>query len=99
MEACMSQRAVEKYYSVEEAMFLLGYTCSKTIIRKIKAGDFGSDVVDLGENQPDYRIPASGLNAFLDRRRLFSESDSSNTDMGISARTIGELRRKVSKQS
>lgn len=84
-------KAVEKYYSVAECALLLSF-CTKTVIEKLKAREFGDEVVNLGgERQPDYRIPASGLNAYLERRRVFSESASP----GIFARTVGELRRKV----
>lgn len=80
-------KAVEKFYSVQDAVVLL-VLCSKTVIQKIKNREFGDQVVNLGTAQrPDYRIPATGINAFLDRRRLFSEP-------GIAARTVGELRRK-----
>ena len=48
----------------------------------------GEDVVNLGSDlRPDYRIPASGINAWLSSRRVFSEP-------GIAARSTGELRRK-----
>lgn len=82
-------RAVEKYYSVSECALLL--SCSeKTVVRKLKAGDFGQSVVNLGSKErPDYRMPASGVNEYLDRRRVFTEREP-----GIAARTEGELRRK-----
>ena len=81
-------RAVEKFYSVREAELLLSL-CAKTVIHKLKNREFGEDVVNLGSpERADYRIPASGLNAFLARRRVFSEP-------GIVARTTGELRRKA----
>lgn len=80
-------RAVEKYYSIQEVALLVSLHES-TIITKMKARDFGDDVVNLGSDQrPDYRIPASGVNAWLAARRLFSEP-------GIAARSVGELRRK-----
>ena len=81
-------RAVEKFYSVHETALLLSL-CSKTVIEKLKARAFGEAVVNLGSDlRPDYRIPASGINAWLDSRRVFSE-------IGISARSTGELRRKA----
>ena len=81
-------RAVEKYYSPAEVSLLLSL-CTKTVIEKLKAGDFGEQVVNLGsELRPDYRIPASGMNAWLERRRVFTEP-------GIAARSAGELRRKA----
>jgi hypothetical protein len=46
-------------------------------------------VVNIGTTeQPDYRIPASAINAWLSARRVFPEP-------GIAARTVGELRRKA----
>lgn len=85
-------RAVEKFYSVEETALLLSL-CTKTVLRQLKARELGDEVVNLGsEERPDYRIPASGINAWLNRRRVFSE-------LGIAARTPGELRRKSLKQA
>lgn len=83
-------RVVEKYYSVAELCVLLS-VCAKTVLRKLKAREFGNDVANLGsQERPDYRIAASGVNAYLERRRVFSES----VDPGIAARSVGELRRK-----
>lgn len=82
-------RAVEMYYTVQAVGLLLGF-CPKTVIVKLKAGEFGSGVVDLGTvARPDYRLPASGVNGYLDARRVFSEVEP------IAARSIGELRRKA----
>lgn len=82
-------RAVEKYYSVEETSLLLGLH-EKTVLKRLKARDFGDQVANLGSDErPDYRIPASGLNGYLDSRRVFSEG------LGIAARSVGELRRKA----
>jgi hypothetical protein len=81
-------RCVEKFYSVPETALLLA-TCTKTVIRKLKAGELGTGVVNIGNpDHPDYRIPASSINAWLDSRRVFTEP-------GIAARSMGELRRKV----
>lgn len=77
------------YYSVQSTALLLGL-CDKTVIAKLKGGDLGGDVVNLGtELRPDYRIPASGINGYLRGRRLFSEIEP------IAARSVGELRRKA----
>lgn len=85
-------KAVEIYYTVQECAICVRLS-DRTVKDKAKAGEFGKDVVDLGTSlRPDYRIPGSGINAYLDARRLFSES----TDpAGIAARTEGELRRKA----
>lgn len=82
-------KAVEMYYTVQATALLLGF-CDKTVIQKLKAGDFGFGVVDQGSGErADYRIPASGINACLEQRRVFPEAKP------ISARTAGELRRKA----
>lgn len=81
--------AVEKYYAVNECALLM--SCSQDhVVRKLKAGDFGDGCVNIGsEQRPDYRIPASGLNSYLHARRVF------NSELGIKARSVGELRRKA----
>jgi len=84
-------RAVEMHYTIDEAALLLRLH-RKTVIERLLRGDYGREVNNQGtEQRPDYRIPASGLNADLARRRVFLES----TDLGIPARSPGELRRKV----
>jgi len=89
-------RAVEKFYSVPETALLLSL-CTKTVIEKLKARELGEEVVNLGtEQRPDYRIPASGINAWLNSRRVFSEA---LADPGIAARSVGELRRKSQLQA
>lgn len=82
-------KAVEMHYTVAQVSLLVGL-CTKSVLAKVKAREFGADVVNLGsELRPDYRLPASGVNAFLASRRVFSES------VGISARSTGEIRRKA----
>lgn len=78
---------VEMHYTVEEVSLLLRLH-RDTVVRRMKAGEFGQ-VANLGsEKQPDWRIPASGINAYIERRHLFHEP-------GIAARSVGELRRKA----
>ena len=80
--------AVEKFYSVTETALLLSLS-SGTVIEKLKARAFGDGVINLaGAARPEYRIPASGINAWAESCRVFP-------DVGVSARTLGELRRKV----
>lgn len=80
-------KAVEKFYTVAEVALLLS-VCTKSVLRKIRAREFGEAIVNLGgAERPDYRVPASGLNAYLEAHRVFSEP-------GIAARSVGELRRK-----
>jgi len=84
--------AVEKYYSVAETCLLLSVS-SDTVLRRIKAGDFGEGVINLSTpERPDYRLPASGINAWAAARRVFREP-------GIAARSVGELRRKSAMQA
>src|SRR6516162_1967993 len=57
---------VERHYKVKEIAFLL-HLPPKTVIQKMKAGDFG-DIYNLRtEEQPDWRIPVSGINGYLQR--------------------------------
>lgn len=80
---------MELYYTVQQTSLLLAL-CDKTVIQKLKAGDLGRDVVNLGSMvRPDYRIPASGINSYLDGHRVFSFLNP------VAARTEGELRRKA----
>ena len=82
--------AVEKYYSVQETALLLS-VCEATVLRRIKSGDFGAVINLSGPERPDYRLPASGINAWVAARRVFPEP-------GIAARSVGELRRKSALQ-
>lgn len=87
-------KAVEKYYSIAELALLVGLS-AKTITVKMRAREFGDGVVNLGSDKPggeDFRVPASGFNAWLERRRVFSEVAS---PPGIAARSVGELRRRA----
>lgn len=87
-------KAVEKYYSIAELALLVGLS-TKTITVKMRAKEFGDGVVNLGSVKPggeDFRVPASGFNAWLDSRRLFSQGA---PEPGIVARSKGELRRKA----
>jgi len=57
---------VERHYKVKEIAFLL-HLPPKTVIQKMKAGDFG-DIYNLRtEEQPDWRIPVSGIKSHLER--------------------------------
>jgi len=68
--------AVEKYYSVTETCLLLSVSAD-TVLRRIKAGDFGQGVINLSTpERPDYRIPASGINAWAAARSPSSRGDS-----------------------
>jgi hypothetical protein len=85
-------RAVEKFYSIAETAMLMSIS-DKTVRRRLESGEMGTDVVNLGSAAaPDYRIPASGINAWLAARRVFLEP-------GITARSVGELRRKSAMSS
>lgn len=59
-------RVVELYYTVGDLCTLLRYSDTWVKLR-IKAGEFGPDVLDING---EYRIPASGVNTFLELRRF-----------------------------
>jgi hypothetical protein len=85
-------KAVEKYYSVTETALLVS-CCTKTVRERIQLGELGA-VVNIGRpDKPDYRIPASGINTWLEARQVFGKPG--NGEPGIAARTAGELRRKA----
>ena len=85
-------RAVEKFYSIQETCLLLSIS-GDTVMRRMRAGELGTDVVNIGSDaRPDYRIPASGINAWLAARRVCLEP-------GITARSVGELRRKATAEA
>ena len=79
--------AVEKYYAPAEAALLLSFS-KDWVLDRVAAGDFPGSV-KIGD---DYRIPASAINRYLQERALFSRGD---VQIGIAARSIGELRRKA----
>lgn len=81
-------RAVEAFYRVQDVEVLLR-VCRNTVIRAIRSGQFAGVVNIGGPVQPDYRIPASSINAWLESRRVFSVLPEP-----VVARTPGELRRK-----
>lgn len=79
-------RVVELYYTVRDLCCLLRYS-DTWVKQRIKAGDFGDGVLDVSG---DYRVPASGVNAFLDRYKFTGA-----IPVGTAARTQGELLRKM----
>jgi len=90
----MKATIVEKYYSVPELASLLSCS-SKTVRRKIKAGAFGSGVVNIGSegSGANYRVPASGVHGFLGI--ALDSKEGLDLGLGIVARSVGELRRKA----
>ena len=90
----------QNYYTVAETAKKLS-CCSKTVLRRLHKGELGLDVVNVSNDwQPDYRIPESGITAFLQARRVFASSQPGlvsqpEPQVGIAARSIGELRRKA----
>lgn len=82
--------AVEMFYTINEVSLLLRLHES-TVRQRLHRREFGDAVVNLGsEERPDFRIPASGINAYLERRRIFLERE-----LGVPASSEAELRRKV----
>lgn len=84
--------AVEMHYTIAEVSLLLRLH-SETVRERMKAGHYGQYFNMGTELRPDWRIPASGVNADLHRRRAFTE-----TEPGVAARSVGELRRKIGKE-
>jgi hypothetical protein len=84
-------RVAEMHYTVAEVALMLRLH-EKTVLVKMHGRQFGEAVVNLGSpERPDYRIPASGVNGYLESNRVFRD------EPGVCARTVGELRRKVAK--
>lgn len=76
------------HYSVAEVAFLLRL-CEKTVLRKLHDREFGEGVINVGGfERPDYRIPASGVNAYVDKHKIFAE-------LGIAARSAEDLRQRT----
>lgn len=79
---------VELHYTVDEVCLLLRLH-RETVIKRMRAGEFGTEVANLGsEQRPDYRIPSSAIKSHLAEHFIFTEP-------GIAARSLGELRRKA----
>jgi excisionase family DNA binding protein len=79
-----NHRAVEKYYSVQEVALLLSFS-ERWVRDQVQSGRLDR-VVRIGR---DVRVPASAINALL-------EMHSGRPRMvGIPARSVGELRRKL----
>ena len=79
----MSDRVVEMHYSVAEVALLLRFT-PQWVRERAKAGAFGR-CFDI---DGDIRVPASGVNEFLESHPL-------GAPPGVKARNEGELRRKL----
>lgn len=94
----MRERVVEAYYTIGDlAVYLrLG---ERTICRKVQAGEFspGGDLSNIKNlapdgQRPELRIPASGVNWYLDNHPYSPVTP-------IKARSQGELRRKAGRFS
>lgn len=82
-------KALEKYYSIQEAAFLLGMH-PNWVRKRLRAGDFHTPCtcpVFLGSDGRDIRIPASAINAFLDNRKV--------REPGVAAADEMDLRRRM----
>jgi hypothetical protein len=80
-------KAVEKYYAPWEVAAMLSVS-TKHVLRKLKAREFDK-VVNVGSpDKPSYRVPASAVNAYLERNLVVTEP-------GITARSEQDLRRKL----
>src|SRR5690349_14551001 len=69
-------RRVEHYYAPAALAVKLD-VAPRTIVDWAKAGEFGSGVINLcpQSDRGDWRIPESGVLAFIERRRLFAGLD------------------------
>lgn len=93
---------VEKYYTAQEVAFLLGYSVA-WVIEKAKASEFGAALFIADRESKgvrgractkgDWRIPASGVNAWIDRNKW--QQSTVALPQPTAARTEGELRRKA----
>lgn len=89
-------KVVEKYYSTQELQLLVGFG-EKWWRQRAQAGDLTlRDAAGNLVSQPlqlagELRIPASAVNAYLERCPYVY-------DAGIAARNQGELRRKLAKK-
>lgn len=81
---------VEAYYTPAQLATLLNFT-TQWVVKMILAGEFGPNCVRIGSKRADYRVPASGVNAWLTRNRVIVDLDQVKP---ITARSPGELRRK-----
>ena len=93
------QRAVEAYHTVKDLAVYLRLS-ERTILRKVQKGEFSpggdlSNVKNLAPagSRPELRIPASGVNWYLDRHPYQPARGP------IRARSEGELRRKAGRFS
>jgi hypothetical protein len=69
------------YLTINEVMEALRLS-RNTVKRRIAAGDFGADVVNLGSGQaPDYRIPKRGIRKFLLERRIFQAREAHDSSV------------------
>ena len=88
------ERAVEKYYSPQEAGWLLGFSerfirdLAKSEELTVKDGDSGEVIAQPVFIAGELRIPASCLNAYIARHPYRS-------DPGIKARNRAELLRRL----
>lgn len=93
----IKRRGIPEFYFDTTATGLLLHMHPKTVVERLQNQDFGFGVLDLckqsrsdAPKKPNYRIPASGIVAFSSVRRIFLSPE----ELGISARSPGELVRK-----
>lgn len=82
---CGRRRAVEKFYTVAEVALLLSFS-DRWVRDRCRAGEFPNVISIDG----DVRIPAGDVNALLEASR--------REDLGVLARSKGELLRRVRNQ-
>lgn len=80
-------KPAELFYTVGE-LAVMHKRCERVIRERCRRGDYGDGVI---LDEKEYLIPASGVNAWVEKRRVFP-ADSCAAP--IAARTEGEARRK-----
>lgn len=83
-------KVCQAYYRVADLVVLLRFSDSY-IRRQIRAGEFGPRKDIISTDGGELRIPATGVNFFLERHSFEPPN-------GVQARTPGELKRKLKQQ-
>lgn len=82
---------VEAYYTAAELATLLKFS-KQWVVNHVLCGDFGVCVRIGAGRTADYRVPASGVNAWIKRNAVLGDV----AVEPVLARSAGELRRKLS---
>jgi hypothetical protein len=83
-------QSVGEYYLLHRDIALRFHRTERWVLDKIRAGDFGTDVI---QDNGDYLVPLKDYNRFVAARRVFNEAGELKP---LFARSAGELKRKLS---